>query len=78
MPPRRSQSNGRDVFEAKASFACVYNGGEVSIRKGERVREGHDLLRAYPDKFQPLTIKFDVPEVEQATAAPGEKRGDRS
>jgi hypothetical protein len=37
-----------------------------------RVRAGHPLLKAAPGKFEPMTLDY---ETEQATAAPGEKRG---
>jgi len=42
-----------------------------------RVREGHPLLKAYPDWFVAVE---DAPvhyEVEAATQGPGEKRGDQ-
>lgn len=38
-----------------------------------RVRAVHPLARAVPDAFKPVDVHYDV---EQATAAPGEKRGE--
>lgn len=73
MPPRRQRSE-RGVFEAKQTFFAVLDGVETRIGKDERVREGHDLLTTHADFFRPLTVRFDVPEAEQATAAPGERR----
>lgn len=63
-----------DIWVATETFFAE---GETSpIRKGEtRVRDGHPLLKKYADYFEPAdsNVHFDV---EQATAAPGEKRGD--
>jgi hypothetical protein len=57
-----------DVYQARVSFSV---GGRI-IRAGETVRAGHELLRSHPEKFEPFTVDHDL---EQATAAPGEKRG---
>lgn len=44
------------------------------IHRGDHVREGHELIAAYPQWFtKDVYVRFDV---EQATAAPGEQRGD--
>ena len=45
----------------------------VSIVQGELVRSTHPVVKACPSWFENLE-DFDRPEVEQATAAPGEKR----
>ena len=47
----------------------------VTIKRGERVREGHPFLRGREMFFDALDVDVHY-EVEQATAAPGEKRGD--
>lgn len=63
------------VFVATESGSCDIGGQiHVFVRNVTRVRAGHPLLRAVPDYFRPLDelIHYDV---EQATAAPGEKRG---
>lgn len=39
--------------------------------------EDDPLVRAYPHLFKPLEPSRQRPTVEQTTAAPGEKRGDR-
>jgi hypothetical protein len=73
--PRKETS----VYIAKEGFTCELDGVEVRVASGERVRAGHPLLRAYAEHFEAadshLTYDHQPPEVEQATAAPGELRG---
>lgn len=63
-----------DLFQAKSEFAVELNGVPTVVHKGELVREGHALLRGRESLFEPYDakVRFDV---EQATAAPGKKRG---
>jgi hypothetical protein len=71
MPARKKP----DIFIATDSASVEHDGERVVIHRGvTRVRAGHQLLKDYPDLFEPLDVHFDV---EQATAAPGEKRGSR-
>jgi len=68
-------SKSERVYVANESFACQIDGKDYQIAKGiTRVREGHPLLQANPQYFRPMedNVHYDV---EQATAAPGEKRG---
>jgi hypothetical protein len=60
-----------EIYEARESFATELDGEQISVSAGERIREGHPLIVANPARFKPLHIKY---EVEQATAAPSEKR----
>ncbi len=62
-----------DIYVAKHSFAAEVDGESVFVNAGERVRSGHPLLAAQGDFFEPVdqTVHYDV---EQTTAAPGEKR----
>ncbi len=71
MPRTRAKSH---IFIAKQTFWCTLDGEATLIRKDERVRDGHPLLRMHPENFEQVdtTVKYDV---EQATAAPGEVRG---
>lgn len=71
MPRKRSTT---DIYVAKTAFSCELDGERLTINKGERVRAGHALLRAQAEYFEPAdtTVAYDV---EQTTAAPGEKRG---
>jgi hypothetical protein len=66
---------GGAVYVAIDSGSCEIKGENYSFTKGTTlVREGHALLKECPDYFQPASdhVHYDV---EQATAAPGEKRG---
>jgi hypothetical protein len=61
-----------DVFVCKESAAFEYDGNMVVVHKDvTRVRAGHPILAEHPELFEEITVHFDV---EQATAAPGEKR----
>lgn len=68
-----------DVYVARESFVCEVDGTVYTVTRGERVRRGHPLLRAQAGSFESVdsTVTYDMPDVEQATAAPGEKRGMR-
>lgn len=73
--PRR-QNTTSTVHVATVTFMCDIDGEQIWVEKGKtRVRQGHPLLTRYSDSFQPVDtgVHFDV---EQATAAPGELRGD--
>jgi hypothetical protein len=65
--------NKGTIYVAKSSFSIEIDGATMPIQAGvTRVREGHWLLRHHPDYFEPLTVHY---ELEDATAAPGKKRG---
>lgn len=65
------------IYVATESFSVDLNGAAYAIHKGvTRVREGHSLLKNYPQYFELADRAVDF-EVEQATAAPGEKRGEQ-
>lgn len=62
-----------DIFVARESFSTDLDGVPVTVQKGAtRVRAGHPLLQGREDLFEPITVHYDV---EQATSAPGERRG---
>lgn len=66
--------NRGEIFVAKETFVTDIDGAMVSVQAGQtRVREGHPLMAGREHLFEPVGVHF---EVEQATAAPGEKRGD--
>lgn len=76
MPPSRKIERVR----ARHAFGVSYDGEVIQIAKGEVVRVGHPLLdslgpAAVKEHFEPVDTfgRWDV-DVEQATAAPGERR----
>jgi hypothetical protein len=64
-----------DYYRAKESFVTIYDGDQVSVAAGEIVRAGHKIMKRREDHFEPIS-SFGRFDVEQATAAPGEKRGE--
>lgn len=65
-----------DFYRAKEAFVTQFEGDQVSVAAGELVRAGHPILKRREDLFEPVS-DFGRFDVEQATAAPGEKRGDK-
>jgi hypothetical protein len=63
------------VYRATASF---FYGDNEKVTAGENVHGDHEVLDKYPEYFEVVSpsARFQAPEVEQATAAPGEKRGE--
>lgn len=62
------------VYVARETIHIQTKGGVVTIHKGERIREGHPYMRGREGSFDVQTNEV-MYEVEQATRAPGEKRG---
>jgi hypothetical protein len=76
MPRGIAGSKADSVWVATETFACEIDGAGVIVHAGQtRVREGHPMLDTYRGSFKLADqgVHFDM--VEQATAAPGEKRG---
>lgn len=68
----RKPAAGR-MYRARESFIIEYEGAPTQITGGVTiVREGHPLLAGHEHLFELVTPHY---EIEQATAAPGEKRG---
>lgn len=75
MATARKKTTGAVYIAIESGFADV-NGEPVMFTKNRtRVREGHPLLKQCPTMFRPVDELVDL-EVEQATAAPGELRGE--
>lgn len=65
------------VFVATETFITHVDGRQVNVVKGKtRVREGHVLLTKNPHLFKPAEDFVDF-DVEDASADPGVKRGER-
>jgi hypothetical protein len=60
------------VMVATETFAYEDDNGDGIVHAGQRFASTHPAVKAYPDSFQP-----EGSDVEQATAAPGEKRARR-
>jgi hypothetical protein len=70
---RARRNPDEEILIAVDSGAVTVEGREYIVHKGiTRVRAAHPLAKAMPDLFKPIDVHYDV---EQATAAPGEKRG---
>lgn len=60
----------RTMMVATERFFSAY--GDAAM--GERFAEDHEMVKKNPQFFQ--RVQVDAPEVEAATAAPGEERGE--
>ena len=56
-------------------LGTLADGTPVEFYRGEVVDEDDPARRRWPDHFIPLVVRSQPGRVEQATAAPGEKRG---
>ena len=71
--PRASTSDWYRVKEQGGAHIAGKDGTTITLRQGELVRGSHPILKSHPQYFEKLD-DTDRPEVEQATAAPGEQR----
>ena len=63
------------LLSVVTSFSCDLG----DFRAGELIEATHPAVKRYRDCFGPITIHHTTerePVVEQATAGPGEKRGE--
>ncbi len=68
----RRRNPDQDILIAKTSGVLVVDGVEQTITRGvSRARASHPIVRAAPDWWEPIQVHYDV---EEATAAPGERR----
>lgn len=78
MPAKRASGDGPRLFAARSAFAANLDGETVIIQPGQVVDAGDPILKgreALFEDFAPKIRKYSGQRVEQATAAPGEKRG---
>lgn len=68
------------ILQANTSFNATVDGVAIAIHEGETIDADHPIVRRYPQYFDSVAVihrtSRSEPIVEQATAAPGEKRGD--
>lgn len=65
------------VLVATTDFSTRVKGVEYAVRVGNTIHSDHPLAKAHPDMFRPAGARVTFPtpgRIEQATAAPGEKR----
>jgi hypothetical protein len=64
------------ILQVKTSFSATLDGGPVFFRAGELIDADHPAVKKWPQYFGPATVahRSASPAIEQATAAPGEKR----
>jgi hypothetical protein len=60
---------------AKEPATGDLDGEPFVVNPSEIFADDHPIVRAHPDLFEPLEPSRQRPDVEQMTAAPGEKRG---
>lgn len=70
-----AKADPAEILVADESFVGAMPDGSdfVAKRNVTRVRADHPAVRLWPQLFKSLDVTF--PDVEQATAGPGEKRG---
>ncbi len=75
MQPRKP---GDGLFVARQAFATILDGVTIIVQPGQVVDASDPILkgrRELFDDFAPKVRTYPGQRVEQATAAPGEKRG---
>jgi hypothetical protein len=64
------------IVKALGAFIADVEGETLDVRGGDLFEANHPAVKKYPKLFGPITFRFPTKgRVEQATAAPGEKRG---
>ena len=63
-----------EFYTVRESFIGALSGSEVEYHKGDVVAASDPAIKKMPMHFEPLMLRGHERAVEQATAAPGEKR----
>ena len=64
-----------NILRATVSFIAAIDGIDVPVKAGDLADASSAVAKKYPTLFGPAEVRFAGPRIEQATAAPGEKRG---
>ena len=65
-----------EVMQALETWHGALGGEVISVVKGTLFYSDSPEVKLWPDKFGPAVVRGTPPgKIEQATAAPGEKRG---
>jgi hypothetical protein len=73
MPP--TPKARREFVQAREPATGTHDGEPFVVTPAEIFAADHPLVRAHPHLFKPVEESRQRPAVEQATAAPGEMRG---
>jgi len=60
------------LLRARSGFIGNFDGQTIELHEGDLVESDHPIVAKWPELFEPARLRYPV--VEQATAAPGEKR----
>lgn len=71
--PKASEPRG--IVAARDAFTASFDGVDTIVLVGDLFDADHPFVKTNPHLFGPVVIRTAAPRVEQATAAPGEKRG---
>lgn len=63
------------IYAATEAFSVIEDGAPINFNRGDLVEEGDPILDTHRDKFDKPRVRHYSGRVEQATAAPGERRG---
>ena len=66
-----------EIVKALCVLTGSIDGGVIYIHAGDLIEADHPAVKKWPHCFGPIELRHPVkrePPVEQATAAPGEKR----
>ena len=61
--------------QAREAATGTIGGTPFVLSPGEVLAADHEIVKAYPNFFEPLAPARQRPAVEEMTAVPGEKRG---
>jgi hypothetical protein len=67
-----AKAQAPSLLVARESFVAELDGQEFDIQEGDLFEADHPLVHKLPNAFIAPRLRF--PKIEQATAAPGEKR----
>lgn len=62
------------VVIAREGFVGEVDGETIHIYQGDLVESDHPIAKKWPTLFSAPRFRYPLPAIEQATAAPGEKR----
>jgi hypothetical protein len=74
MPKFTAKPEG--ILRATTSFIARVGAEDVMVKAGDLADADSAIVKAHPALFEPAIVRFAGTRVEQATAAPGEKRGE--